>query len=58
MAKNVGIAETVSEFIKPVVEEMGLILWDVQFVKEDWMKKILSSSHTHWKSALQESREN
>lgn len=34
MAKNVGIAETVSEFIKPVVEEMGLILWDVQFVKE------------------------
>ncbi|MCR5456456.1 MAG: ribosome maturation factor RimP [Clostridiales bacterium] len=34
MAKNVGIAETVSEFIKPVVENLGYILWDIKFVKE------------------------
>ncbi len=34
MAKNTGIAETVSEFIKPEVEKLGLQLWDIQFVKE------------------------
>ena len=31
-AKN--IAETVRELVAPVAEELGLLLWDVEFVKE------------------------
>ena len=34
MAKNTGIAEAVSEFVKPMVEKMGYVLWDIKFVKE------------------------
>ena len=35
-----NIAGTVTELVSPVAEEMGIILWDVEFVKEG-SKKIL-----------------
>ena len=35
-----NIAGTVAELVSPVAEEMGIILWDVEFVKEG-SKKIL-----------------
>ena len=35
-----NIAGTVAELVAPVAEEMGIILWDVEFVKEG-SKKIL-----------------
>ena len=35
-----NIAGTVAELVSPVAEEMGIILWDVEFVKEG-AKKIL-----------------
>lgn len=36
--KNKGnTAEIVAELVKPIVEEMGLTLWDVRFVKEGAM---------------------
>ncbi len=35
-----NIAGTVAELVLPVAEEMGIILWDVEFVKEG-SKKIL-----------------
>ncbi len=34
MATAKNIAETVRELIAPVAEELGLFLWDVEFVKE------------------------
>lgn len=34
MATAKNIAETVRELILPVAEELGLFLWDVEFVKE------------------------
>lgn len=34
MATSKNIPETVRELISPVAEELGLILWDVEFVKE------------------------
>ncbi|MBQ9801458.1 MAG: ribosome maturation factor RimP [Clostridia bacterium] len=34
MATAKNIAETVAELIAPVAEELGLFLWDVEFVKE------------------------
>ena len=35
-----NVAGTVAELVAPVAEEMGIILWDVEFVKEG-TKKIL-----------------
>ena len=32
--KKTNTVEAVTELVKPIVEEMGLILWDVRFVKE------------------------
>ncbi len=34
MATGKGIAQVVRELIAPVAEELGLILWDVEFLKE------------------------
>ncbi|MBE6580343.1 MAG: ribosome maturation factor RimP [Ruminococcaceae bacterium] len=34
MATAKNIAETVRELITPVAQELGLLLWDVEFVKE------------------------
>lgn len=34
MATAKNIAETVGELIFPIAEELGLFLWDVEFVKE------------------------
>lgn len=39
MAKK-SIVETVAELVRPVADEMGIILWDVEFVKEG-SKRIL-----------------
>ncbi len=32
--KKTNTVEAVTELVRPIVEEMGLILWDVRFVKE------------------------
>ena len=32
--KKTNTVEAVTELVKPIVEDMGLILWDVRFVKE------------------------
>ena len=34
MATGKGIAQVVRELIAPVAQELGLILWDVEFLKE------------------------
>ena len=34
MAKNAGVAETVRQLCEPVAEELGLWIWDVEFLKE------------------------
>ena len=34
MAKNSSVAETVRTLIEPVAEELGVWIWDVEFVKE------------------------
>ena len=34
MAKSAGVAETVRQLCEPVAEELGLWIWDVEFVKE------------------------
>ena len=34
MAKGAGIAETVRQLCEPVAEELGLWIWDVEFLKE------------------------
>lgn len=34
MAKNTGVAETVRRLCEPVAEELGLWIWDVEFLKE------------------------
>lgn len=34
MASAKNIAQTVQELIAPVADELGLLLWDVEFVKE------------------------
>lgn len=34
MAKNTSVAETVRMLIEPVAEELGVWIWDVEFVKE------------------------
>ncbi|MBQ8850567.1 MAG: ribosome maturation factor RimP [Clostridia bacterium] len=34
MAKNTSIAETVRGLAEPVAEELGVWIWDVEFVKE------------------------
>lgn len=43
-AKN--IAETVQEFLLPVVNELGYYLWDVEYVKEgsEWYLRITIDS--------------
>ena len=42
MAKGRKATDIVEEIVKPVCEEMGLILWDVRFEKEgpDWFLRI------------------
>ena len=42
MAKGKKATEIVEEIVKPVCEQMGLILWDVRFEKEgpDWFLRI------------------
>lgn len=32
--KKTNTVEAVTELVKPIIEQMGLILWDVRFVKE------------------------
>ena len=34
MAKNTSVAETVRSLAEPVAEELGVWIWDVEFVKE------------------------
>ena len=34
MAKNTSVAETVRALAEPVAEELGVWIWDVEFVKE------------------------
>ena len=34
MAKGAGVAETVRQLCEPVAEELGLWIWDVEFLKE------------------------
>ncbi len=40
--KRVNTVEAVTELVKPIVENMGLVLWDVRFVKEgaSWYLRI------------------
>ena len=42
MAKGKKVTETVEEIVRPIAEEMGLILWDVTFEKEgpDWILRV------------------
>ena len=42
MAKGKKATEIVEEIVKPVCDEMGLILWDVRFEKEgpDWYLRV------------------
>jgi len=42
LAKGKKATEVVEEIVKPVCEQMGLILWDVRFEKEgpDWFLRI------------------
>ena len=42
MAKGKKATEVVEEIVKPVCDQMGLILWDVRFEKEgpDWFLRI------------------
>ena len=42
MAKGKKATEIVEEIVKPVCDEMGLILWDVRFEKEgsDWFLRV------------------
>ena len=42
MAKGKKATEVVEEIVKPVCDEMGLILWDVRFEKEgpDWFLRV------------------
>ena len=42
MAKGKKATEVVEEIVRPVCEEMGLILWDVRFEKEgpDWYLRV------------------
>lgn len=42
MAKKANVAEAVSEIVAPVAEQMGLVLWDIVFVKEgpSWFLRI------------------
>ena len=32
--KHVNTVEAVTELVRPIIEDMGLSLWDVRFVKE------------------------
>ena len=34
MAKNTSVAETVRRLAEPIAEELGVWIWDVEFVKE------------------------
>ena len=34
MAKNASVAETVRSLAEPIAEELGVWIWDVEFVKE------------------------
>ena len=34
MAKNSSVAETVRQLAEPIAEELGVFIWDVEFVKE------------------------
>lgn len=34
MAKNTSVAETVRLLAEPIAEELGVFIWDVEFVKE------------------------
>ena len=42
MAKGKKVTETVEEIVRPIAEEMGLILWNVTFEKEgpDWILRV------------------
>lgn len=42
MAKGKKATEIVEEIVKPVCDEMGLVLWDVRFEKEgsDWFLRV------------------
>ncbi|MBR5538642.1 MAG: ribosome maturation factor RimP, partial [Clostridia bacterium] len=46
MKNGKNIAQTVQEFLLPVVNELGYYLWDVEYVKEgsEWYLRITIDS--------------